>query len=108
MDAQAWILVIISIGTAFIGWIAITVLQIKFAGIKFSTSIEKDLKAFAEKMEEVVKAIIEIPKHERDIKEINKQVDLQRKSIKATERFLGSKYGAEYLEVYEKVQDSIS
>ena len=108
MDVQSWILVIIGIGTTFIGWIGITVVQIKFAGIKFSTSIEKDLKAFADKMEEVIEAIVDIPKHERDIKDINSKIDLQRKSIKATERFLGAKYGAEYLEVYEKAQDSIS
>ena len=112
MDVQAWVLVVISIGTAFIGWIAITVLQIKFAGIKFSTSIQKDIETFSEKIEGAVtdiKKLFEhvkmVDKHDTTIDNLTKQTKVHGRNIAGVEKFLVKKHGDEFYETYEKYQD---
>lgn len=106
--------VIIGAGTIILGlgaWLTIMVFKISVN----SEIFPKELKALRESFSELKVAINLlaeerklIDSHERDIQDINKNLNMHRKSIRATERFLGTKYGSEYLEVYEKVQDSTS
>ena len=112
MQAETWILAVLGIGVGFVGWIAVTVLQIKFAGIRFSTSIQKDIEGFASQMSSAVldiKKLFEhiklVDKHDTTIENLTKQTKVHGRNIAGVEKFLVKKHGDEFYETYEKYQD---
>ena len=115
MQVETWILAVLGIGVGFIGWIAITVLQIKFAGIQFSTSIKKDIESFSEKVEGAVsdiKKLFEhvklVDKHDTTIENLTKQTKVHGRNITGVEKFLSKKHGNEFYETYEKYKSTDS
>jgi hypothetical protein len=115
MEAEIWIVAILGIGVAFIGWMSLTIWNMKIDAGAFTTDVLKDIKSIKDDIssfKDTLKVLVDerriIDSHQRDINELNGKAKANGNSIIGIETFLTKKHGAEFLDSYEKTQASIS